>query len=117
MPAPRPTQIAAVRADTKNTADVIHSVGDTVRNMNDIIAAVAAAARQQDVATKEISQNIVLASDRANEVTANVKDFADTAEVTDLIAAQLRDSTDAMAEQANSLRREVAGFLSTIRSA
>ena len=110
-------QIAAVRADTKNTADVIHSVGDTVRNMNDIIAAVAAAARQQDVATKEISQNIVLASDRANEVTANVKDFADTAEVTDLIAAQLRDSTDAMAEQANSLRREVAGFLSTIRSA
>ena len=51
------SQISAIQASTRTTVGAIRGVGATIRKVNEISQAVAAAIEQQDAATQEIARN------------------------------------------------------------
>ncbi len=111
------TQIAAIQAETGNAVDAIKAIGGTIRRMNEIASAIAAAVEQQGVATRNISSNIQLVAQGTNGVATNIAGVNEAAGETGTAAAQVLTAADDLSRQADRLRTDVNGFLVKIRTA
>jgi methyl-accepting chemotaxis protein len=110
-------QIEAIRRVSGDAARAIQGIGVTIAQVNEIAAAIAGAVTQQDAAAKEIAENVGTASSGAMQVAADIADVTKSCEQVSVTAAQMVGSADAMSAQLHQLRREVEGFLATVRSA
>lgn len=111
------TQIAAIQAETGHAVDAIKAIGGTIRQMNEIASAIAAAVEQQGAATRDISQNIQLVSQGTNSVASNIAGVNEAAVETGTAATQVLTAADGLSRQADQLRSNVNGFLARIRAA
>jgi methyl-accepting chemotaxis protein len=111
------TQIAAIQTETGNAVEAIKTIGGTIRQMNEIASAIAAAVEQQGTATRNISDTIQLVAQGTNGVATNLAGVNEAAEKTGTAAAQVLTASDDLSRQADKLRADVNGFLVKIRAA
>ena len=111
------TQVLGIQEATTTAASAISEVGTTVRRINEIATAVSAAVEEQSAATNEISMNAQQAADGTKEVSRNIVDVSQGAQQTGETAGSVRESSQSLAGQSQSLRKEVDGFLDKVRAA
>ena len=110
-------QISSMQAATEQAVGAIHEIATTINRMSEIAGAIAAAVEEQDATTKEISRNVMEAARGTSEVAANITDVNTGANETGSASSQVLSSAKQLAQESGSLRREVDGFLSSLRAA
>jgi methyl-accepting chemotaxis protein len=111
------TQIAAIQGETGLAVDAIKAIGGTIRKMNEIASAIAAAVEEQGAATRDISHNIQLVAQGTSSVATNIAGVNEAVEETGSAAAEVLTAADDLSRQADKLRANVNGFLDKIRAA
>ncbi|WP_119308167.1 methyl-accepting chemotaxis protein [Cohaesibacter haloalkalitolerans] len=110
-------QITEIQGSTTNSASAINGVAQTINQMNQISAAVAAAVEEQAAATHEIARNVQQAASGTSEVTSAIGLVTDAAGHSSKTANQVLAAAGELAKQSDSLQAELEKFLSTIRAA
>jgi methyl-accepting chemotaxis protein len=110
-------QIAGIQSSTEAAAAATEIVSRTTRDMNSISSNIAAAVEQQGAATQEIARNMQDASQRSRNVSANLTNVRQAAENSNVAADRVLNSAAHLNVQSENLRREMAKFVQTVRSA
>jgi methyl-accepting chemotaxis protein len=111
------TQIAAVQAQTSGAVEGIHSICATIKEVDEISSAIAAAIVQQGAATEEIARNVQEAASRTGDVSRNISGVTSGIAATGTAAKDVLASAAELARQSQTLRSEVDRFLAHIRAA
>ncbi|WP_407048235.1 methyl-accepting chemotaxis protein [Methyloraptor flagellatus] len=110
-------QVAEIQASTNRAVASISGISGTIRAIDETTTAISDSIRQQAVATSDIVQAVTQASLGTQEVTTNITHVARSAEETGSAASQVLEASGELAKQAETLRRQVEGFLVTVRAA
>lgn len=110
-------QVTAVQGETTGAVEGIQSICATIREVDEISAAIAAAVGQQGMATQEIAQNVQQAAARTGEVSQNIAGVTDGIAATGTAAEEVLVSAIELSKQSQRLRDEVDRFLAQIRAA
>ncbi|MGI6247096.1 MAG: methyl-accepting chemotaxis protein [Pseudochelatococcus sp.] len=110
-------QVGAIQASTGEAAHAIGEIDVTIKEMNAISASIAVAVEEQAAATSEIARNIQEASVGAAQVSEAVTGVMTTAGEAHAAAEQVLAAASELSHQAEVLRKEVDGFLATVRAA
>jgi methyl-accepting chemotaxis protein len=110
-------RIAAIQSSTQHASHSIAQVATTIGSMNQIAAAVAAAAEEQAATTQEITRNAAQAARGTQEVSANIDGVRQGANETGSAASQVLVAAEELGRHAETLKSEVAAFLEQMRAA
>jgi methyl-accepting chemotaxis protein len=110
-------QIHDIQTATGEAVTAIQAIGGTIAEINEISSAIANAVNQQGTATREISGNVQQAASGTNEVNNNIVAVARTSSEAGAAASKLLAAANGLSSQSEQLKREVAGFLSSVRAA
>jgi methyl-accepting chemotaxis protein len=110
-------QITAIQAESSAALTAIQGISQTVHGVEEIAAAISATVDQQSEAIQEVSGNIQQAAARTEQVAGHLRRMADGLGQNGAAAAAVLTAADLLGQQAGVLRREVDGFLSTVRAA
>jgi len=106
--------ILAVQDSTSGTVEAIRRIAARMQEINQYIAAVAAAVEEQNHATGEISQHVAGAARGTGQVLAVLNEVADGAGATRGSAQVVRDASASVQQAVVNLRREVEDFLARV---
>jgi methyl-accepting chemotaxis protein len=109
-------QIAAVQTATQEAVGAIQEIGGIIRQNNQIASTIAAAVEEQGAATKEIAGNVQQAATGTSGVSENIKGVTQAAAQTGSAATMVMGVANELAQQSESLRREVANFIAGVRA-
>jgi hemerythrin-like metal-binding protein len=109
------TQISAVQRDTQSAVDAIREIDTVIHSVQEISATIKQSVSQQDLATREIANNIQQAAQGTQEVSRSIEGISEAASTTSAAATQVLASTGDLAQNATRLQDEVQGFLAVIR--
>lgn len=110
-------QIGAIQTETLEAVTAIRSITDTIKSMDEIAAAIAAAVEQQGAATGEIARNVEQAAVGTQEVTSNIIQVTAAAEETGTSATEVKHVAAELNQKAELLRKQVERFLTDVRAA
>lgn len=110
-------QIDAIRNATDDAVHGIEDIGETIVELQEISATVAAAVEEQGAATNEIARNVEEASQGTSEVTRNIQAVSTGANDTEASAAEVITVVTDLASQNKNLTDQVRWFLSEIKAA
>lgn len=110
-------QIAAMQAATGETVGAIREISDTIKELDQVAAAIAAAVEEQGSATQEIARNVQEAARGTGDVTANIEAVSMAAGETGSAAGELQSAAEELSHQAEKLREGVDAFISKVRTA
>lgn len=110
-------QIAGIQASTTDAASFITAMTKTTQEVSGISASIASAVEEQGAATQEIARNVQEASQGTQEVADGLDAVARSAEASGVAAGQILSSATDLSKQSETLRREVAEFLQSVRAA
>jgi len=110
-------QIGSIQDATTGAASAIRSIAETVEQINEIASNISAAVEEQGAATQEIARNVQQASSGTRTVATNVAAVSKTATETGGSAGLVLEASGQLAQQSDSLRRQVDGFIAQIRTA
>lgn len=108
-------QISDIQAASNTAVTSIKNIGDTVANVNEIAATIAAAVEEQSAATSEIARNIDHASSGTNEVSSNIHEINAAIHETSTAGGQVSIASRELSEKGEMLRTGVAEFLKEAR--
>jgi methyl-accepting chemotaxis protein len=108
-------QIGGIQEQTSQAVTTIETITATIRRINEISTAIAAAVEEQGTATKEISRSIQETSSGTKEVTRNITGVTRAASETGTASTQLLDTAGQLAHESETLRRVVDDFIAGIR--
>lgn len=111
------SMVAEIESMTATAVATIHGIGNTVAQMNEITATIAAAVEEQGAATREIAGNIQQAATGAREVSGNVTAAMGAASETGAIADNVLSAASQLSGETERLKSEVASFLDGVRAA
>jgi methyl-accepting chemotaxis protein len=111
------TQIQGIQNVTDQAVAAIKAIGGTITEINEISAAIATAVEQQGMATSAISVNVQQASSGTSEVNSNIVGLTRTSSEAGVAASKLVEAANGLSSQAEQLKREVDGFLGSVRAA
>ncbi|MFC5066610.1 methyl-accepting chemotaxis protein [Flaviflagellibacter deserti] len=111
------TQITAIQTQTQDSVEAIRHIGETIRQMDGVANAIAAAVEEQGAATGEISHNVQNAAREADEVAHNIEGVTRATHETGAAASQLLGTAGELARQSVALQREVEAFVSRVQAA
>lgn len=109
-------QIERIQTETGGAAESIERVTLTIEEISAIATKVAAAVRDQDVATQLISENVGNAANRARDAAHNVIGVLGAAANTRQVAEHLVEASAELANRAEVFRQEAAVVASAIRA-
>jgi methyl-accepting chemotaxis protein len=110
-------QIASIQSESTAALTAIQSISKTVRGVEEIAAAISSTVDQQGSAIQEVSSNIQQAAGRTQQVAQDLRQVSDGLEENGAAAAAVLSAADLLGHQAAVLRREVDGFLTSVRAA
>ena len=110
-------QIGNIQQKTELAAASIEEVTNTISEINEISAAIAAGVEEQGAATSEISRNVDQAAAGTGEVSLNIQHVTVSAQETGAAAEQIEISSKELSSQGEILHTEVNQFLDMVRSA
>jgi methyl-accepting chemotaxis protein len=110
-------QIASIQVESNAALAAIQGISQTVQGVEEIAAAIASTVDQQSSAIQEVSTNIQQAAGRTQQVAQDLRRMSDGLGENGAAAANVLSAADLLGQQAGVLRREVDGFLTTVRAA
>ncbi|WP_173012498.1 methyl-accepting chemotaxis protein [Niveispirillum sp. SYP-B3756] len=110
-------QIASMQSATSSSVEAISGIGQTIRRVSEIAAAIAAAVEEQGAATAEIARNVQQAARGSQEVSTNLGRVAEAADQTGEASGEVLAAAGELAQQSEVLRRDIESFLANIRTA
>jgi methyl-accepting chemotaxis protein len=110
-------EIAAMQQISRESVAAITGIQSTINEIDEVSAAISAAAEEQAATTRQISRNTGEVSNGARNVTRHISDVRQDAQDTGDAAAQVVAASSELGRQAEYLRTQVDGFLSKIRAA
>ena len=110
-------QISSIQRQTGEAVEAIRRIGDTIGEVNSIVAAIAAAVEEQGAATAEIARNVQQASEGTHAVSENIKGAAHSADSTGAAAGAVRANAEQLSGMMGNLKAQVDQFLIGIRQA
>jgi methyl-accepting chemotaxis protein len=110
-------QIASIQAESNAALGAIRGISETVHGVEEIAAAISSTVDQQGAAILEVSGNIQSAASRTQQVALDLRRMSDGLSENGAAAAAVLSAADLLGQQAGVLRREVDGFLGTVRAA
>ena len=111
------SQIANMQQVTTSAVGAIRNISNTISEINDVTAAIAAAVEQQGAATREIARNIQHAAGGTSEVSSNIVGVSTASAEAGSAAGEVLNASGALRREADMLRSEIDAFLSNIRAA
>ena len=110
-------QIKSIQGATAESVGAIEQIGQTIRSMNEIAAAIAAAVEEQQAATQEIARNVQQASAGTSEVSSSIGGVSGAAAETGATSARVLQASQHLARQSERLRGDIGTFLTAVRAA
>jgi methyl-accepting chemotaxis protein len=110
-------QVSAIQSSSKGAVAAIQSIDATIRQINEISGAIAAAMEEQGATTGEIARHTQEAARGTGEVSQNIAGVNRVADDTGAAATQVLAAANALGAQTEKLRLEVDQFLAKIRAA
>ncbi len=110
-------QIQSIRDATGVTAEAMREIGTTIGQIDEIATSIAAAVEQQEGSTREIARNVQQAAQGTQGVMQNIDDVTQASGQVGSAAELVLDSAGELANQSERLKKEVEGFLATVRAA
>jgi methyl-accepting chemotaxis protein len=110
-------QIAQIQAATRTAVESIGGIGQTIVEISQLAAAVAAAVEEQGAATQEIARNVQQAAIGTHEVTSNINGVSLGASSTGSAATQVLGAAGELSQRAEQLRREVGEYIAGVKAA
>ncbi|MCF8500916.1 MAG: methyl-accepting chemotaxis protein [Rhodospirillum sp.] len=107
-------QVSDVQEATSATVEEMDRLTRTMREIDGIIQAIAAAVEEQGAATETISGNVREAAAGSAEAVGDVQHMAEAVDDTSRIATDVREASDSVGSWARDLERHVSGFLKGI---
>lgn len=109
-------KIAEMQTATETSVHAVETIGQTIGHINEISTGIASAVEEQGAATKEIARNVQQASAGTSEVSANVVGISEAAADTGRAATRVRDASDRINGEVQTLRSEVGQFLRDLKA-
>jgi methyl-accepting chemotaxis protein len=110
-------KVTEMQAATSLSVEAVKRIGNTIARISEIATAIAAAVDQQNAATGEIARNVQQAAQGTTEVSSSIVQVAEGASETGNAAGQVLRAAENLANDADSLRQQIDGFLTTIKAA
>ncbi|HVJ55977.1 MAG TPA: globin-coupled sensor protein [Aliidongia sp.] len=108
-------QVAEIQAVAGKAVDAINSIDATIREMDQIGTAIAAAVEEQGAATAEIARNIQQASAGTTEVLNNISGVTQAAGETGRTAVSVLDGAQELNRHADELSKQLDSFARQVR--
>ncbi len=108
-------QIDSVQSATSSAVVSIRNIYETIAQVNNISASVAAAIEEQGASTHEISRNVVRTSQGTHLVSSNIAAVAESARSTEAAARSITRSVDVLGEQLERIKAVVDGFIKGVK--
>jgi len=109
--------IEAVRDATRQAVDAVRAISTSINGLDESAGTIAAAVEEQNAATSEISRNTAVTAEQTRAITQAINEVAKSMGGTDQAARQVEQSSSAMRDRFEEMRREVHAFLGRIRAA
>ena len=109
------TQVSAIQGETQTAVSAIGRITETVNRINESIAGIASGVEQQENTTGEIARSIEEVSDASSTVAERVRGLREVAENTGSAAEDVRSQASTFGKHAQTLRKEVDGFVAGMR--
>jgi methyl-accepting chemotaxis protein len=110
-------QITAIQGSTDEAVTAIGGISSTISEMSEIATSIASAVEEQGAATNEISRNVQEAASGTADVTKSIISVKSGAEKTGEASGVVQTSAQQLADQFDSFRVEIEGFLVNIKEA
>ncbi|MGE0744888.1 MAG: methyl-accepting chemotaxis protein [Rhodospirillales bacterium] len=109
-------QVAGIKGATQGMVSAVGTIGGSIRGIDAVSTAITGAAGHQSAATDRINESVRRAVDCAGTASRNIAGVGDAAQATDTAAATVRAHADSLASQTETLSREAARFVATVRA-
>ena len=110
-------KVGEIAHSTDASMTAIGGITDVIQRLSRISGDISAAVDQQEAATQEIARNTVLTSEGTRAVSGHIVGVREAADTARSGSAQVLAAASDLARQATALRREVDGFLVSVRAA
>ncbi|KQP54246.1 chemotaxis protein [Methylobacterium sp. Leaf111] len=110
-------KVGEIAQSTDASVTAIGGITDVIQRLSRISEDISVAVDQQEAATQEIARNTVLTSEGTRAVSGHIVGVREAADSARSGSAQVLTAASDLARQASALRREVDGFLVTVRAA
>jgi methyl-accepting chemotaxis protein/CHASE3 domain sensor protein len=111
------SKVQEIQVATGGARMAIGGIGQIIGRMSEIATTIAAAIEEQGAATRDIASNVTQAAHGTEEVSSNIVGVSNAVQQTGAAASDVRTTSEALAVEADRLRREVSAFIATVRSA
>nr|AMK59477.1 methyl-accepting chemotaxis receptor/sensory transducer [uncultured bacterium UPO67part1] len=110
-------QIAGMQSMTERSVAAMSQIKDVVGQVEVIGSAIAAAAEEQDAATREVTRGINEASDGTRQISANIEAVTDAARDAGRAANEVLDASGLLSANASALRERIVHFIEEVKAA
>ncbi len=109
-------QIGSMQTATGDAVTAIRGISETIGQIDQIAAAIAAAVEEQGVATSEISRSIAEATNCTREANQNIEEVTGAVDMSSQQSNTLLEASTALSSHAETMRTEVDRFLTAVRA-
>jgi len=110
------SQISNIQGATQDAVVAIQRISKTIKKIDEVGSAIAAAVEEQGSATQEIARNVEQAATGTNEVSANISGVNSAAGDTGQAASEVLNAVGTLTEQSNSVGQHVETFLREVKA-
>ncbi|PGH56891.1 chemotaxis protein [Azospirillum palustre] len=110
-------KVKEIQQATGGAQDAIHGIGQTIGRISEITTTIAAAIEEQGAATRDIAGNVTEAARGTTEVSSTIVGVNHAVLETGSAATEVLDAASSLAREAETLRGEVASFITAVRAA
>jgi methyl-accepting chemotaxis protein len=110
------THIASIQGITGETREAMDDISNTIAEISAIMSGIEVDTAQQRNATQDISKSVQDAARGTLDVSNHIVQITSTSSETGRMASDARDSAADLSQQAETLKREVDGFIMSVRA-
>lgn len=108
-------KIVTIQNVSSQAVGAIRSIGDVIGRIDSISRTIAEAIHQQEAATREISNNVQQASTGTAEISSSIVSVTHASSESRAAASEVLSASAELSKQAETLRKEIVGFVATVR--
>ncbi len=110
------THVASIQGITGETREAMDDISNTIAEISAIMSGIEVDTAQQRNATQDISKSVQDAARGTLDVSNHIVQITSTSSETGRMASDARDSAVDLSQQAETLKREVDGFIMSVRA-
>lgn len=107
-------QVNAIQDATNQAVAAIQGIDQTIGQISDIAATIAAAVEEQNTATQEIAENVQQAATGTREVSNNISGVTQAATETGEASSEVLSAASELSQQSEKLREQVSTFMTEV---